>query len=122
MSRIVDPSALSARDAVIVKELTLWALRKRRPWRVHGTSMEPEYCAGDLVLIDPFRRVTVGSVVVARHPFKNVELIKYVKAVDADNYVVLESPSGDDSDRFGRVPLHTVRGTVTFKWKARPSS
>ena len=113
MSGTVDPSALSARDAVIVKELTLWALRKRRPWRVNGTSMEPEYYAGDLVLIDPFRRVTVGSVVVARHPFKNV---------DADKYVVLESPSGDDSDRFGRVPLHTVRGTVTFKWKARRSS
>jgi len=84
--------------------------------------MEPEYCAGDLVLIDPVRPVIVGNVVVARHPFKNVELIKYVKAVDADDHVVLESPSGDDSDQFGRVPLHTVRGTVTFNWKARNAS
>lgn len=84
--------------------------------------MEPDYCAGDLVLIDPARPITVGSVVVARHPFKNVDLIKYVKAVDTDDHVVLESPSGDDSDQFGRVPLHTVRGTVTFNWKARRSS
>jgi phage repressor protein C with HTH and peptisase S24 domain len=107
---------------MIAKEIVLWALRKRRPWRVQGTSMEPDYCAGDLVLIDPARRVTVGSVVVARHPFKNVELIKYVKSVDADDHVVLESPNGDDSDQFGRVPLHTVRGTVTFNWKARRAS
>ena len=107
---------------MIAKEIVLWALRKRRPWRVQGTSMQPEYCAGDLVLIDPARPVTVGSAVVARHPFKNVELIKYVKAIDADGYVVLQSPSGDDSDQFGRVPLHTVRGTVTFSWKARHAS
>ena len=38
---------------IATKEILLWALRKRRPWRVQGVSMEPEYRAGDLVLIDP---------------------------------------------------------------------
>jgi signal peptidase I len=104
------------------KELLLWALRKRRPWRVQGASMEPEYRAGDLVLIDPSAPVAVDSVVVARHPFKNLDVIKYVKAVDTDDHVVLESPLGDDSRQFGRVPLHAVRGTVTYNWKARRTS
>lgn len=107
---------------MIAKELVLWALRKRRPWRVLGTSMEPDYCEGDLVLINPAAPVTVGSAVVARHPFKGLDVIKYVKSVDLDDHVVLESPQGDDSRQFGRVPLHTVRGTVTYNWKARRTS
>ena len=107
---------------IATKEILLWALRKRRPWRVQGVSMEPEYRAGDLVLIDPNAPVVAGSVVVARHPFKNLDVIKYVKTVDHDDHVVLESPQGDDSSHFGRVPLHTVRGTVTYNWKAhRPT-
>lgn len=79
--------------------------------------MAPEYVDGDLVLIDPHATVTVGRAVVARHPFKNVDVIKYVASVDADGHVVLESPAGDDSRQFGRVPLHTIKGTVTMNWK-----
>ena len=106
---------------MFVKELALWALRKRRPWRVQGSSMEPDYCAGDLVLIDPSAKPQVGNVVVARHPFKNLDVIKYVQSVDSDQHVVLRSPSGHDSAHFGRVPLHTVRGVVTHNWKAKRS-
>ena len=103
---------------MIAKEVLLWALRKRRPWRVRGTSMEPEYCDGDLVLINPQASVQAGTAVVARHPFKNRDIIKYVKSVDDDDHVTLESPSGDDSRQFGRVPTRTVKGTVTMHWKA----
>ena len=103
---------------MITKEFALWALRKRRPWRVQGASMEPEFCAGDLVLIDPGAPLVVGNTIVARHPFKNLDVIKYVKSVDGD-HVVLESPSGDDSRQFGRVPVHTVKGTVTYNWKTK---
>lgn len=104
---------------VMAKELALWALRKRRPWRVQGASMEPEFSHGDLVLIDQRQPVVAGHVVVARHPFKKLDVIKYVKSVDADGYVVLESPSGDDSTQFGRAPLQSVRGTVTANLTAR---
>lgn len=95
-------------------ELLLWALRKRRPWRVNGTSMEPEFNDGDLVLIARGATVAEGDVVVARHPFKNLDVIKYVSSVDADDHVVLRSPSGDDSRQFGRVPIETVKGRVTM--------
>jgi len=102
-----------------LKELLLWALRKRRPWRVQGASMEPAFVEGDLVLVDPDGVPQSGSVVVARHPFKNLEVIKYVKSIDPDGYLVLESPAGDDSDQFGRVPEHSVNGVVTFNWRAK---
>ena len=81
--------------------------------------MEPAYRDGDLVLIDPAADPVVGAVVVARHPFKNLEVIKYVESVDDDGFVSLESPGGEDSAQFGRVPQHTIRGTVTFCWKKR---
>ena len=103
---------------MMVKELLLWALRKRRPWRVQGTSMEPEDRDGDLVLINPSAPVEAGTAVVARHPFKNRDIIKYVTSVDDDDHVTLESPAGDDSRQFGRVPTHTIKGTVTMNWKA----
>ena len=95
-------------------ELMLWALRKRRPWRVQGTSMCPVFDDGDLVIVDPAaaNAVDAGDVIVARHPFKNVEIIKYVDAV-VDDLVAVRSPSGDDSRQFGRVPVHTIRGRVT---------
>ena len=99
------------------KEVLLWALRKRRPWRVQGDSMEPEYSSGDLVLIDPTAEPVSGDVIVARHPFKNLDIIKYVKSVDDDGYLFVESPGGDDSQQFGRVPAHTVNGVVTYNWK-----
>lgn len=81
--------------------------------------MEPEFRDGDLVLIDPSQPVLAGQVVVARHPFKKLDVIKYVKSVDPDDHVVLESPAGDDSTQFGRAPLHTVKGTVTANLTAR---
>lgn len=80
--------------------------------------MEPEYHDGDLVLLDPDASLAIGATVVARHPFKNLDVIKYVNAIDTDGYVVLSSPGGEDSEQFGRVPIHTVQGTVTWCWKS----
>jgi len=103
------------------KEILLWALHKRRPWRVLGTSMEPEFCEGDLVLIDPKAPLTVGAAVVARHPYKNLDVIKYVASIDADDHIALHSPAGEDSRQFGRAPVHAVKGVVTMKWKRNRS-
>ena len=79
--------------------------------------MEPEFHTGDLVLLDPKAPLEPGAAIVARHPFKNIEVIKYIRSIE-DDLVFLESPAGDDSNQFGRVPVHTVRGTVTYNWKA----
>lgn len=78
--------------------------------------MEPEFVDGDLVLIEPLLRIATlnpGDVVVARHPFKNLDVIKSVGTVDDDGLVALSSPSGEDSRQFGRVPYPTIRGRVS---------
>jgi len=79
--------------------------------------MEPEFGEGDLVLIDPAGQVHAGNAVVTRHPFKNVDVIKYVESIDADDHLELRSPSGSDSRQFGRVPVTSVKGVVTYNWK-----
>jgi len=81
--------------------------------------MEPGYVDGDLVLINPKIAPSSGDVVVARHPFKNLDVIKYVRSVDPDAHVTLESPAGDDSRHFGRPPVHTVKGVVTVNLNQR---
>jgi hypothetical protein len=104
---------------MLLMELAAWAVRRRNRWRVTGTSMEPDFADGDIVLIEPVGVVApaalagVGDAVIARHPFKNIEVIKWVASVDPDDHLQLRSPSGDDSRQFGRVPLHTVRGRVS---------
>lgn len=84
--------------------------------------MEPTFTDGELVLIEPVgvRRfgaagsaISVGDAIVARHPFKNLDVIKFVGTVHDDGYLTLESPGGDDSRQFGRVRIDAVRGRVT---------
>lgn len=81
----------------------------------------PEFRDGDLVLLDPSAQVKTDDVVVARHPFKKLDVIKYVDAVDDDGYLRLRSPGGEDSSQFGRVAASTVRGRVTINVSAARS-
>jgi nickel-type superoxide dismutase maturation protease len=97
----------------LLRELAEWALRRRRHYRVSGTSMEPELHDGELILIEPTDKVGVGDVVVCRHPYRTIEIVKRVGSIDADGFISLSSPAGTDSDQFGRVPLDHVRGRVT---------
>lgn len=80
--------------------------------------MVPEFADGDLVHVDPAASPAPGNVVIARHPYKNLEVIKYVERID-DDHVFLSSPSGDDSRVFGRVPLTSIRGVVTANLTTR---
>ncbi len=98
----------------LITELIFWMLGRRRRWRVGGTSMEPAFADGEHLLVEPVRgdkELTPGQVVVARHPFKNIDVVKYVASQDGD-YLALSSPQGDDSAQFGRVHRSTVFGIV----------
>ena len=103
---------------MLIRELVLRAIGKRRPWRVSGATMHPEYWEGDLVLIDPNGAPEPGAVVIARHPTKHLDVMKYVESIDEENHVQLHSPGGDDSRQFGRVPVDTIHGTVTINLTA----
>lgn len=88
--------------------------------------MEPTFADGALVLIEPvgvrrFREkrggaISAGDVVIARHPFKKLDVIKFVDQVHDDDHLWLRSPSGDDSHQFGRVPVASVKGRVTARF------
>lgn len=84
--------------------------------------MEPDFRDGDLVLINTKATPAIGTAVIARHPFKNLDVIKYVDEIDDDGFVQVRSPAGDDSRQFGRIPLHTIRGTVTINVTAERHS
>jgi len=105
-------------------ELLLWALRRRRRFRVNGDSMLPHLRPGDEVLVDPraYRRTSphVGDVVIARHPFRrDVRLIKrVVRVLDGDRYDLRgDNPAAStDSRAFGALPRRYLLGRVTARW------
>ena len=99
-------------------ELLLWTLRRRRRFRVKGTSMTPTLTDGQHVLVRPATRAEPMDVVICRHPFKTDHvLIKRVTEVSDDGMILAgDNPqSSTDSQGFGRVPWKHLRGTVTSK-------
>lgn len=77
--------------------------------------MAPGFSDGDLVLVEPARPGSVlvpGEVVVARHSYKNLMVLKELDSVRSDGQIELRSPRGEDSRHFGAVPLAAVTGCV----------
>ena len=75
--------------------------------------MEPELRDGELILIEPTDALGVGDVVVRRHPFRNIDVVKHIGSIDPDGFLALSSPGGIDSEQFGRVSRGNVVGRVT---------
>ena len=88
MSDLQIPVPLSIDDLVEVKETGLWdiaalLLGRRIRFRVQGRSMLPLLEPQDLVLVISGSTVSVGDLIVLRHPFKlDVILIKYVAFIN----------------------------------------
>ena len=101
-----------------VMEVLLWALRRRKRFRVDGTSMTPTLNDGQHVLARPVTRAEPMDIVICRHPFmKDHVLIKRVTEVSEDGMVLAgDNPQAStDSQSFGRVPWVHLRATVTSK-------
>src|SRR5215510_241710 len=104
-------------------ELVLWALGRRRRFRVRGTSMEPALPDGSLVLVDPrayrSRAPQAGEVVLARHPYvRELRLVKRVAAAPCQGRVALvgdQAEHSTDSRDFGAVALGDLMGRVVLK-------
>jgi hypothetical protein len=101
-----------------VKELAAWALRRRERYRISGDSMAPMLQDGDVVLLSRGSAFGVGDVIVSRHPYRSIEVVKYVGAIEG-RFVRLDSPGGDDSAQFGRPPVDLVVGPVTANLSQR---
>ena len=57
--------------------------------------MIPVLQPDDIIFVRPDTHCSEGDIVAIRHPHKKTILIKYVKAVNDDNFVELRSPKGD---------------------------
>ena len=99
------------------KELLLYFLGQRKAFLVEGDSMTPTLSDGDRVLVDEKAYITIGDIVLAKHPYKSdVKIVKRVSEIADDGRLTL---SGDnpaestDSRAFGTVSLESIIGKVT---------
>ena len=105
----------------VLKELMALASRKRKLFRVAGTSMAPVREPKDIVFIRPATQCQKDDIVAIRHPHKETILIKYVKEVDENNLVDLSSPTGTDSKEFGKAALKHLIGVATYNYSQKKS-
>lgn len=103
------------------RELVLWAVGRRRRFRVVENSMLPTFREGDevLVAVGEKRPFSPGDIVIAQHPLKEIKLIKRVDRVLADGRLFLlgDNPAeSSDSRAFGPVVQQMIIGRVTGKF------
>ena len=86
---------------------------------VSGDSMWPTYSEGDRLLCAELLEsaVSVGSVVVFKHPFKtSLHLVKRVTSIEGTELFVegdnTDPTSSEDSHNFGKIPTSSVLGIV----------
>ena len=99
--------------------IILWSLRRRRGFRVSGSSMLPLLQHGDVVLIDPSSPPEVGSVVLARHPLRtDLRILKRLDHLTEDGRLYLlgdNSAESIDSRAFGTLSPDLILGRVVLR-------
>ena len=90
--------------------------------------MQPTLVDGDLVIVDPegfrHRPPRPGDVLVARHPYRGVHLVKRVSTVGVDGRLRIVGDNDDgstDSRSFGAIGPDRVLGRVTRRLGGRES-
>ena len=94
---------------------------------LYGTSMEPKYSAGDLVLVRPASDVRVGDVVAYDHPelgrtvlHRVVERKGELLQLKGDNNEYLDLPRATKVDVVGREWLHLPNVGGALEWIRQP--
>ena len=109
---------------ITFKEFLLWLLRRRRRFRITGSSMLPLLKPGDEVLLNPraYRETSPqpGDIVVVHHPFQpGLQIVKRVTHLLGNGRYYLEgdNPAGSsDSRSFGPVHLEQILGRITSRF------
>lgn len=78
--------------------------------------MEPLITNGTQVTVEPTSDIAVGDVIVAKHPYKKIDVIKQVSAVDNGRYTLSGlGPDSTDSQNFGLIRKRDIIGKVIQK-------
>jgi nickel-type superoxide dismutase maturation protease len=109
---------------ITLKEFLLWLLRRRRRFRITGSSMMPLLKPGDEVLINPraYRSAAPrpGDIVVAQHPYQpKLRLVKRIAKTTDDGRYYLEGDNpteSTDSRSFGPISPQQIVGQVTCRF------
>ena len=98
------------------KDRILFFLGRRDAFRVEGDSMTPTLNEGDVVLVKNSRRVKIGDVVLAQHPYKqSVKVLKRIAEVNDQGRYLLTGDNPEestDSRTFGSISAAAILGKV----------
>ena len=101
------------------KDRIMFAVGRRRIFRVQGDSMLPTLRDGDAVMIAPSRSIEPGDVVLASHPYKSsVKILKRVNGIDGEGRYSLtgDNPAeSTDSRTFGSLPIEYIQGKAVCR-------
>jgi nickel-type superoxide dismutase maturation protease len=103
------------------KDRVLYALGRRRAFRVQGDSMSPTVKDGEVVMISPKASVEPGDIVLAKHPYKqSVKMLKRIESIDENGeYSLVGDNPGEstDSRTFGTVAREYIDGKAICRVK-----
>jgi nickel-type superoxide dismutase maturation protease len=101
------------------KDRIMYAIGKRKIFRVQGDSMLPTLKDGDKVMILPTKSIAPGDVVLASHPYKSsVKMLKRVSEItDAGRYSLIgDNPAkSTDSRTFGSLSIECIQGKAVCR-------
>ena len=84
--------------------------------RIHGDSMWPTLRDGDCVQAKSGEAPKIGNIVVVKHPWKNIHIVKRVKGISPDGIFIEgdnPDPTGsEDSHNFGPVSSSSIIGII----------
>ncbi len=96
-----------------------------RTMEVRGESMLPALRPGDWLLVRRRARIAPGHLVVARHPYDDVLIVKRAAWREGDGWWLESDNQGaagrQDSWDFGAVPDTLIVGRVVARYWPRPS-
>jgi len=89
----------------------------RKHYLVEGNSMTPLLNHGDIVYTKKMKRIRIGDVIIAHHPFRKKYIIKQVTGVRGTMLELrgLNPEESEDSRVFGNIPVKDSIGVVVSK-------
>ena len=101
------------------KDRIMYAVGRRKIFRVSGDSMLPTLKDGDAVMIIATKSIEPGDVVLADHPYKSsVKILKRVSEIDGEGRYSLtgDNPAeSTDSRAFGSLSLECIQGKAVCR-------